>query len=202
MDEFDPPVSRQRVFSAREKAIRQLHVTLCAQARAQHGLGQASMPCGLVSRLKNIDLAYTYSIILVSRGRVHTMSPCRSRWCPRHDCARTHTHTHSHSHTDSRWADEYNMYLLAAQRRHAHLSCRNNAPGSFPPRCSPGRPWRPHHPCTSPSSRTAWAPGQAGLSLPPDHGKHRVRIFGRTNRSISYPWTLLRVAPLCVLSLR
>lgn len=40
----------------------------------QHGLWQASMPCGLVFRLEIIDLAYTYSIItLVSSGRVHTM---------------------------------------------------------------------------------------------------------------------------------
>lgn len=202
MDEFDPPVSRQRVFSAREKAIRQLHVTLCAQARAQHGLGQASMPCGLVSRLKNIDLAYTYSIILVSRGRVHTMSPCRSRWCPRHDCARTHTHTHSHSHTDSRWADEYNMYLQPKG------AMRTSHAGTMP--LAPSLPVAPPAVLGAHTTRAPLLPpGQPGRlgrqgcpSPPPDHGKHRVRIFGRTNRSISYPWTLLRVAPLCVLSLR
>lgn len=101
----------------------------------------------------------------------------------------------------------YNMYFC-----HARLSCRNNAPGVAPslPVFFP-RPLLGFHTTRAslpPSSIMArvWQLGRQGcpfLPVPPlDHGKHRVRIFGRTNRPISHPWTLLRVAPLCVLSLR
>lgn len=132
-----------------------------AQARAGIDAMRACLPAG--EYRSSLHVQYHPRV----GGRVHTMSPCTSGWCPCHDCARTHTHTHSHSNI----ADEqtrYNMCFAAqGAMRTSHAGTVPLAP-SLP--VAPGRPWRPHHPCIFPSSRRAWAAGQTGLSLPPIMG--------------------------------
>lgn len=114
------------------------------------------------------------------------MSPCSSTWCPRHDCARTHAHTSTHCHSRTT-VDEHNTFPgthVLQPSRHAHLSCRNNTPSSFPLRF-PLAFLGAHttraavHPPSIP--RASWQ----GCPFPPIMGNIEVRMFGRTNRSIS-----------------
>lgn len=153
----------------------------------------------------------TLTLTLVSRGRVHNHVALQLNVVSA-SRLRAHTHAHARSHSGTVYSGTVNeraqhlcsRILTRQPSRHAYLSCRNKAPGSFPPRLPPppGLPWRSRYPCIGhPPSR---AGREAGLAFPPPSimGNIGVRIFGRVNRSISYPWTSLRVPSLCLWSLR
>lgn len=138
-------------LSAREKAIRQLHVTFCAQARA--GIDAR---CGLVPRLRNIDLAYTYGIILVSRGRVHAHVSLQVKVV---SASRLRAHTYAHTHSHSKTADEQMSTTCALQPKAA---MRTSHAGTVP--LAPSLPVNPPAVLGAHTTRAApvLPPGQPG----------------------------------------
>lgn len=151
----------------------------------------------------------TLTLTLVSRGRVHNHVALQLNVVSA-SRLRAHTHAHARSHSGTVYSGTVNeraqhlcsRILTRQPSRHAYLSCRNKAPGSFPPRLPPGPSLALTLPVHRTSSLQGRQGGRAGLPPPSIMGNIGVRIFGRVNRSISYPWTSLRVPSLCLWSLR